>query len=305
MHSFRLILLLNLCLPIADALRFVPVSSNTLKAPTSGGLADTFAGAAMLHSIEKGEMEFFNLYRKPKPPPVTNVQFLKFQKEFQKRVHKAPKKNGTFLNTALLETGKISQDGVWLKFGVDLSCDEAFGGRCNKLGPLADHRQKDGGIFGFDWFQGLPERWRDNFGSGAFDRDGKIPKPPSGVEWVIGLYNETLPKFFQHHDVKVSYLLIDSDLYSSGKYVLDATRPHLTKDAIIYFDEIMNYPGYESGEFLALYEFLNENQLDYEVVMAAANVNKVKVKSENEFDQQIALRFFETNQDHHHPQSFQ
>lgn len=294
MHSFRFILLLNLCLTVADALRVNPESSNTLKAPASGGLADTFAGAAMLHSIEKREMRFFNFTRKFEPPPVTDVQFFKFHKEFQERVRTAPKKNEKFLNTALLETGKISQDGVWLKFGVDMSCDR---GRCNKIGPLADHRRENGGIFGFDWFQGLPERWRDNFESGMFGRGGKIPKPPSGVEWVIGLYNETLPMFFQRHVAKVSYLLIDCDLYSSAKYVLDVTWPHLTKDAIIYFDEIMNYRGYELGEFRALYEFLDKNQLDYEVVMAAADLKEIEKGSGNEFDQQIALRFFEANQE--------
>jgi len=59
---------------------------------------------------------------------------------------------------------------------------------------------------------------------------------------------------------------MDADLYSSTKYILYNLKEYLDKDCIIIFDELLNYDGFDSetGELKAFYEFITENNVDYE-----------------------------------------
>lgn len=220
------------------------------------------------------------------------VDYAKFRKTFDSRIDSARKMDPTaskFLSTHLLDADE-APSGLWLKFGVDMSCDA---GACDKFGPLGQHAEKraDGTrVYGFDWFQGLPEIWRPGFGKGVFDRKGRIPEPPRGVQWVKGKYQDTLPQFLsQHNGDKIGYLLIDSDLCSSAAFILDAAWPQLADRALIYFDEIMNFPSFERGELLAFYRFLKNTHLDYEVVMAAADF-EYSPKKDRGYNQQAAFR---------------
>lgn len=45
---------------------------------------------------------------------------------------------------------------------------------------------------------------------------------------------------------------MDSNLYSSTKYILDTLKNHIDTDCNIVFDELLNYPGFDSdtGEFM-------------------------------------------------------
>jgi len=194
------------------------------------------------------------------------------------------------LNTHLLEND-VAPAGLWLKFGVDMSCDR---GSCDKIGPLAEHAATKAGtkVYAFDWFKGLPEQWRDGHPQGEFTRR-EIPTPPKGVQWVKGIYQDSLPQFLTAHPgEKIGYLLIDSDLCSSAEFVLDQTYPHLAENAVIYFDEIMNFQDYESGELLAFYRFLKKNHLDYNVVMSSSrcNLHPSTPFFEYPYDQQAAFR---------------
>ena len=54
-------------------------------------------------------------------------------------------------------------------------------------------------VFGFDSFQGLPERWRDGFPRGTF----RVPEPPRVLPYVTlvkGWFDESLPQFLANHD---------------------------------------------------------------------------------------------------------
>lgn len=203
--------------------------------------------------------------------------FEKFKQTFQHRINSAPQMHNRgwwaswfeswHLNTHLLENDSAPA-GLWLKFGVDMSCDS---GSCDKIGPLAEHavKREDASLYAFDWFKGLPERWRDGFSTGVFARQ-RVPDPPKGATWVQGMYQDSLPTFLAEHKEKIGYLLVDSDLCSSAAFVLDQTYPQLADDALVYFDEIMNFQTYETGELLAFYRFLKKNNLDYDVVMASS-----------------------------------
>jgi hypothetical protein len=46
------------------------------------------------------------------------------------------------------------------------------GASINHIAARIPHRT----VFGFDSFEGLPERWREAFGPGAFTTEGRLPE---------------------------------------------------------------------------------------------------------------------------------
>ena len=144
---------------------------------------------------------------------------------------------------------------LWLEFGV------ASGKTINYISKFTNDK-----VYGFDSFEGLPEKWRDGFGKGRFSRNGNFPKVNSNVELIKGWFHETLPNFIKNHNKKVSFIHMDADLYSSTKCIFNNLKDYIDKDCIIIFDELVNYPGFDGdkGELKAFYEFITENKVDYE-----------------------------------------
>lgn len=144
---------------------------------------------------------------------------------------------------------------LWLEFGV------ASGNSINYISGFTQDK-----VYGFDSFEGLPEKWRDGFEKGAFHMNGTPPQVNSNVELIKGWFNETLQGFIQKQaGKKVSFIHMDADLYSSTKYILNTLKEHLDQDCVIVFDELVNYPGFdgETGELKAFYEFIQENNIHY------------------------------------------
>jgi hypothetical protein len=146
-------------------------------------------------------------------------------------------------------------DTLWLEFGV------ATGRTINYISSFTNDK-----VYGFDSFEGLPEKWRDGFEKGMFNLDGILPEVNDNVELIKGWFNETLPDFIKKQDKKVSFIHMDADLYSSTKYIFEVLKDYIDKDCVIIFDELVNYPGFdgENGELRAFYEFITENKIDYE-----------------------------------------
>ena len=146
---------------------------------------------------------------------------------------------------------------VWLEFGV------ASGNTINYISTFT----KDT-VYGFDSFEGLPEKWRDGFEVGAFGRNGSLPSVNKNVQLIKGWFNETLPGFIQNNlqGKKVSFIHMDADLYSSTKCIFDCLKDYIDTDCVIVFDELVNYPGFDGdkGELKAFYEFITENKVDWE-----------------------------------------
>lgn len=144
---------------------------------------------------------------------------------------------------------------LWLEFGV-------FNGRTiNYISKFTTDT-----VYGFDSFEGLPEKWRDGFGKGAFNKKGDLPTVNKNVTLVKGWFDATLPAFMKANaGKKVSFIHIDADLYSSTKCIFNNVKNHLAKDCVIVFDELVNYPGFDgpTGELRAFYEFITENKVDY------------------------------------------
>ena len=142
--------------------------------------------------------------------------------------------------------------GLWLEFGV------ASGKTINLISNYTDV------VYGFDSFEGLPEKWRDGFEKGAFNRNGEFPQVNDNVILIKGLFTDTLAPFLKEQNKKISFIHIDCDLYSSTKTILEEIFPYLDKECILVFDELVNYPGYEDGELKAFSEFISKHNLMYE-----------------------------------------
>lgn len=146
-------------------------------------------------------------------------------------------------------------DTLWLEFGV-------FSGRTiNYISQFTTDT-----VYGFDSFEGLPEKWRPGFDKGVFSKGGKMPDVNKNVTLVKGWFDATLPTFMEENaGKKVSFIHMDADLYSSTKCIFDNVKNHLEKNCVIVFDELLNYPGFDgpNGELRAFYEFVTENKVSY------------------------------------------
>jgi len=167
---------------------------------------------------------------------------------------------------------KHKPGSLWLEFGV------ATGKSINYISKFTTDK-----VYGFDSFEGLPEKWRDGFDKGAFSRNGTFPPVNDNVVLIKGWFNNTLLPFIKSQNKKVSFIHIDVDLYSSTKYILDVLKNYMDKDCVIVFDELVNYPGFDghTGELKAFYEFINENRVTYKWIGMDGTIGMSGYEHEN------------------------
>lgn len=172
---------------------------------------------------------------------------------------------------------KRNTNTLWLEFGV------ASGRTINYISKFTEEK-----VYGFDSFLGLPEKWRDGFEVGIFNLHGILPEVNPNVTLIKGWFQDTLPAFLTEQSKKISFIHIDCDLYSSTKYILNTVKPYLQEGCVIIFDELVNYPGFdgETGELKAFYEFITENNVNYEWI----GMNGVPMGLHGYYHENVALR---------------
>lgn len=158
----------------------------------------------------------------------------------------------------VFEQNMVPTDGLWMEFGVFVGASLR---RLAKWNP--NHI-----IYGLDSFLGLPEDWvgrtDQNFTKGAFTLDGWMPEVPSNVTLVKGWYKDSLPAFIKQHTDHISFMHVDSDIYSSAKDIFTILGPRISNGCIIVFDELVEYPGFEAHEWKAWWEFVDDNNITFE-----------------------------------------
>lgn len=164
----------------------------------------------------------------------------------------------------------LAYGGLFLEFGV------ATGRTLNhwaRLFPLNV-------IHGFDGFDGLPETWSWNFQKGHFSQP--LPRVRDNCRLVVGWFDATLPQFLANHaDQAVAFLHIDSDLYSSAKYVLHSLADRIRAGTIIVFDEYLNFPGWEQDEHRAWQEFVEQHRIRFEYLGFVSSHQQVAIRIES------------------------
>jgi hypothetical protein len=133
--------------------------------------------------------------------------------------------------------------GLWLEFGV------YEGASINEIARVAP-----GPVYGFDSFEGLPQKWTPSYPSGRFSLHGRLPEVRPNVVLVQGWFSETLAPFLDRHSAEpVAFLHVDCDLYSSTRTVLSAVGPRLRTGSVIVFDEFEGmFPDTEGRAFREL-----------------------------------------------------
>ena len=131
----------------------------------------------------------------------------------------------------------------------------------------------------FDSFEGLREDYvGTNFPKGSFNLNKKIPNLNSNVEPIIGWVEDTLDDFLKKHNPKINFVHLDMDTYSPTKFTLEKIKPYLVKDAILVFDELFNFIGWEHGEYKALYEVFKESEFIYKAFRINAEQSVIQIK---------------------------
>jgi hypothetical protein len=169
----------------------------------------------------------------------------------------------------------IPLHGVMMEFGMSYGQNMAL---IQNLRTIYEPFNANRKLIGFDTFEGFPVVAPED-GSGIKEGDYTVPEnyqpyltkilkhhqdnsalPHANLtELVKGDASLTVPQYLKSHpETIISFAYFDMDIYKPTKDVLQAIIPHLTKGAVIAFDEIndVNWPG----ETIALREVLGTNK---------------------------------------------
>jgi hypothetical protein len=160
-------------------------------------------------------------------------------------------------------------DGLHLEFGV------YKGNSINRFAGLNPNVT----WYGFDSFVGLPEDWTLGAKAGAFSVGGRLPPVRGNVQLIAGFFEDTLPSFLaKRRDEKIALMHIDCDLHSATRTILTNVGDMLAPGSIIIFDELINYHGWEDGEYRAFTEFAAHRDLRYEYLAYNRTGSQVAVR---------------------------
>ncbi len=140
---------------------------------------------------------------------------------------------------------------------------------------VANNVHTESRFYGFDTFEGLPEKW-GNFEKGAMSAAIPIIEG-ARHEFIKGLFQDTLPGFILRGrllEAKRNIIHFDADLFSSTLYGLTQLHPYLKPGDILMFDEF-NVP---SHEFRAFNAYVDSHYVKYEVLAAVNNYFQIAVK---------------------------
>ncbi len=134
-------------------------------------------------------------------------------------------------------------EGLVMEFGV-------FEGKSiNDIARVWTDQQ----VYGFDSFEGLPEDW--DMGDGVvftkdrfFNAGGVLPDVPDHVTLIKGFFDASLPGWWNANKNPISFLNIDSDLYSSAIFILETLNDYLLPGAIVRFDELCDWRLFDPRE---------------------------------------------------------
>jgi hypothetical protein len=159
--------------------------------------------------------------------------------------------------------------GLFLEFGV----------RTGSTINFISARKPGETVYGFDSFEGLPEAWHGFLGGkGTFARMD-LPRVNLNVRLVEGWFADTLPRFVAKHDQPVSFIHVDSDLYSSAKTIFDSLGSRIRRGTVIVFNEYFNYPNWREHEYRAFREFCDQHHVRYDYLCWGYYEAAVLIKS--------------------------
>ena len=162
---------------------------------------------------------------------------------------------------------QADQPLVYLEFGVAAGASFQWW--------MSSNNNKDSLFFGFDTFEGLPEKWGGFYEKGSMRFDMPVLEDARGT-FIKGLFQDSLPGFIREHEQILNarvrkVILMDADLYSATIFTLSQLFPMLHKGDIIMFDEF----SVALHEFKAFLEFTGNFYIQLKPVVAVNNFYQV------------------------------
>ena len=137
-------------------------------------------------------------------------------------------------------------------------------------------------LYAFDSFEGLREDWVGSQSpAGTFNLDKKIPKLNTNVTPIVGWVQDTLDNFLEEKKPKINFVHMDMDTYETSKFILTKIKPYLNNDAIILFDDLWWYPGWDVGEYKALKEVFNDDEYEFKAFAVYGEQVVIKLNLKN------------------------
>lgn len=170
----------------------------------------------------------------------------------QYRVFKNRYRLYEYINTEIINNGPVD----YLEYGV-------YRGRSIKYWS-GNNTHIDSRFFGFDTFEGLPEKWPGFISSierNHFNTFGKLPETDDKrITYIKGIFQETIPIFISENKINSRLVInMDADLYSSTLYVLTKLDEIIVPGTIIFFDEFSSM----MSEFRALEDYFRSYLRNY------------------------------------------
>jgi hypothetical protein len=177
------------------------------------------------------------------------------------------------LYEALIKQEQLDTTAVdYLEFGVS--------GGISFRWWLEKNTNPDSAFFGFDTFEGLPEKW-GGYEKGAMAANVEMLNvSDTRASFYKGLFQQTLIPFLENYrSGKRKLIHMDADLFSATIFTFSQLYKYLNDGDIIMFDEF----AVPLHEFLAFKIFTENFYIDYEVIAAANNYLflAVKIKKDN------------------------
>ena len=169
------------------------------------------------------------------------------------------------MNIYLKQRNFINEKFTYLEFGV--SGGDSF------FWWIKNNKNPDSKFFGFDTFEGLPEKWGVFFNKGEMIAEVSSTDDPR-AKFIKGLFQNVLKSFIDNNREAINDKLVihlDADLYSSTLYVLTSLANYLKKGDILIFDEF----GVPNHEFLAFKNFIESYYIKYELIGVVNNFGQV------------------------------
>ncbi|OAN55741.1 class I SAM-dependent methyltransferase [Magnetospirillum moscoviense] len=172
------------------------------------------------------------------------------------------------VSASLLRHGLASatRPGLVLEFGV-------------RRGTSITHLAHAAGqmVHGFDSFEGLPEDWGSEQAK-VLTTDAQLPAVPDNVVLHAGWFENTLPAFLATHPDPVRLVNIDSDIYSSARFVLFALAERIGPGTIVVFDEMIGNRTWADDEYRAFGEFVAAFPISWQVFAVSPATKQVAIE---------------------------
>jgi len=161
--------------------------------------------------------------------------------------------------------GEAKGAGLVLEFGV------RRGTSITVLAGVAGQQ-----VYGFDSFEGLPQSWGSE-PAGVLTTGAALPEVPANVSLHAGWFEDILEPFLAAHPGPVRLVNVDSDIYSSARFVLSRLKDRIVPGTVLVFDEFIGNRTWAEDEFKAFAEFVAETGVAWRVIALAPFTKQVAV----------------------------